>query len=226
MLLGTKQRLRRVTLPLARSLASAGVHPDQITAAGLALSALAALCLALGEAQLSILPLLLSLLCDLLDGDVARLRPRVISSFGAFFDSTADRIAETLVFTGLILGKNAHAGGLGTLWVLLWVLALAGAYLVSYTRARAEGLGLTCRIGVADRSVRMVLVFLMLLAGWKASGYFLATLSLLSWYTVGQRIRHVRGQALRAAGPVLAAGCSSADQSRGNDSNACIVSER
>ncbi len=203
MLSETKQRLRRVLLPVARGLAAAGVLPNHLTAAGLVAAALAAVSLALGSLTLGIVWLLISLLCDLLDGDVARLRAEQTSLFGAFFDSTADRLSEALVFGGLLVGKAFHGGGCGWPWTVVWVLSLAGSFLVSYTRARAEGLGMECRIGIADRSLRMALVLLMLVLGFRWSGFFLGALSLLAWFTVVQRFIHVRRQALAVldAGP-------------------------
>jgi CDP-diacylglycerol--glycerol-3-phosphate 3-phosphatidyltransferase len=219
MLIETKERLRRVTLPLSRALVSAGVAPDWLTAAGLVAAACTGFALALGEVPLSLAFLLVSLLCDLLDGDVARLRARGPSAFGAFLDSTADRISEAFLFAGLLIGKSAHGGGLHPLWILAWVLALTSAFLVSYTRARAEGLGLSCRIGIADRSVRMVLVVAMLVAGLRASGYFLGVLSLLGWITVGQRIGHVRRQAVYAGcrSPEIPSGAPASASARDRD---------
>jgi len=191
MLLETKQKLRRVTLPLARLLARMGVSPDSLTVTGLVLIALSAASLALGEPRLALLLLLLGLLCDLLDGDVARLRGGG-GSFGAFLDSTVDRISDALIFTGLLLGEAMDGGALGAFWILAWALTVTGGFLVSYTRARAEGLGLTCRIGIADRGLRMAIVVAMVLLGSRAWAPGFVVLSVLSWITVGQRIRHVR----------------------------------
>lgn len=199
MLIETKQNLRRIVLPLARGLAGAGILPNHLTTAGLVAAALSGVALALGNLPAGLIWLLISLLCDLLDGDVARLRGAQGSSFGAFFDSTADRLSEAIVFGGLLVGKSHHGGGLGWFWIVAWVLTLTGSFLVSYTRARAEGLGLECRVGIADRSLRMALVILMLLLGFGASVYFLAALSLLAWVTVFQRIAHVHRQAVAAA---------------------------
>jgi hypothetical protein len=74
---------------------------------------------------------------------------------------------------------------------LVWLLAFTGSLLVSYARARAEGLGLTCSVGIADRSLRMVIVLIMLFTGFRRSGVFLAVLAILAWFTVGQRVVHV-----------------------------------
>jgi len=190
MLVETKQRLRRPLLPLARGVAALGITPDALTVTGLLIALLAGAALAFGHTFLALIGLLLSGLCDLLDGDVARLRPGRDRRFGAFLDSTSDRISETAIFAGLLLHR-VHLGAPGRLWTACWVLALTGSLLVSYTRARAEGLGVACRIGVADRSVRLILVVAMLIAGLPRSGLFLAFLAVLSWITVLQRTVHV-----------------------------------
>jgi CDP-diacylglycerol--glycerol-3-phosphate 3-phosphatidyltransferase len=191
MLVETKQKLRRPMLPVARGLSGLGITPDALTVAGLLIALLAGAALALGHPLVALIGLLLSGLCDLLDGDIARLRPDRDRRFGAFLDSTADRIGEIAIFSGLLLHR-VHLGAPSRLWALSWVLALTGGLLVSYTRARAEGLGITCRIGLADRSVRLVLILAMLIAGLQRSGPFLALLAVLSWITVLQRTVHVR----------------------------------
>jgi CDP-diacylglycerol--glycerol-3-phosphate 3-phosphatidyltransferase len=206
MLTDAKRSLRAITLPVARWLAAAGVSPNLLTVAGLLAAALAALSLSLGNRALGIIWLLISALCDLLDGDVARLLPGRASRFGAFLDSTADRLSDALLFGGLLIGKLHHGGGIAWPWMVVWLLALTGGFLVSYARARAEGLGLDCQVGIADRALRMGIFLLLLLLGWRASGLLLALLALLAWITVGQRIRHVARQeavppAAPAAGP-------------------------
>lgn len=199
MLVETKQRLRRPMLPVARAISGLGITPNALTVAGLLIALLAGAALALGNSLAALIALLFSGLCDLLDGDVARLRPDRDRRFGAFLDSTADRISEIAIFAGLLL-YQVHLGAPSRLWTLAWVLALTGSLLVSYTRARAEGLGVACRIGLADRSVRLVLVLAMLIAGLSRSGPFLALLAALSWITVLQRTVHVGRAARGSAG--------------------------
>jgi CDP-diacylglycerol--glycerol-3-phosphate 3-phosphatidyltransferase len=195
MLVETKQKLRRPMLPVARGLSRLGITPDALTVAGLVIALLAGAALALGHPLVALIGLLLSGL----DGDVARLRPDRDRRFGAFLDSTADRIGEIAIFAGLLLHR-VHLGAPSRLWALCWLLALTGSLLVSYARARAEGLGITCRIGLADRSVRLILILAMLIAGLGRSGPFLALLAVLSWITVIQRTVHVRRAARGAAG--------------------------
>lgn len=186
-----KQTLRKPLLPVARWLDAAGAHPNHLTIFGLLASLLAGIALAMGSRTLGIVWLLVSLFCDMLDGDIARLTPSKGSRFGAFLDSCADRVSEILVFGGLLIGKNYHDAGFGWAYVTVWTLAVAGSYMVSYTRARAEGLGIACAIGFAERPERMVLLLLLLLFGFAASGWFLLILALLTWWTVYQRVSHV-----------------------------------
>ncbi len=195
MLTGTKQQLRGVVMPLARVMTRLGVSPDALTATGLVTAACAGVSIALGRPVAGALWLLLNALCDILDGDVARLTRRHASRFGAFFDSTSDRVSEAFIFGGLLIGKSLHGAGTDWVWLFFWLLAFTGSLLVSYARARAEGLGLTCAVGIADRSLRMVIVLIMLFTGFRHSGLFLAGLALLAWVTVGQRIAHVGRQA-------------------------------
>jgi CDP-diacylglycerol--glycerol-3-phosphate 3-phosphatidyltransferase len=162
-----------------------------LTAAGLLAALFSGISLALGRLLAATFGLLLNGLCDLLDGDVARLRAGRDRRFGAFIDSTADRIAEVSIFAGLLM-QRVRVGTLTSTWALGWLLALTGSLLVSYARARAEGLGIVCRVGLADRSVRLILVLAMLIAGLQHSSPFLWLLAGLSWITVAQRVVHVR----------------------------------
>lgn len=196
MLSATKESLRKPLQPVAGWLDAAGVRANHVTIAGLVASALAAVSLAMGQLVLALIWFVVALLCDMVDGDLARLRPENGSPFGAFLDSTVDRISESLVFGGLLIGKQAHDGPAGWFWLLLWVLALSGSFMVSYTRARAEGLSTDCKVGLAERPERMVLMVLLLIFGLGASGWFLLILSILTWWTVYQRISHVAGRLL------------------------------
>jgi CDP-diacylglycerol---glycerol-3-phosphate 3-phosphatidyltransferase len=191
MLTGTKQRLRALVMPVARAMARLGVSPDALTGIGLVTAACAGVSIALGRPTLGALWLLLNALCDILDGDVARLTRSHASRFGAFFDSTSDRVSEAFIFGGLLIGKSLHGAGADWVWMLVWLLAFTGSLLVSYARARAEGLGLSCSVGIADRTLRMVIVLIMLFTGYRRSGAFLAGLAGLAWFTVGQRVVHV-----------------------------------
>lgn len=92
------------------------------------------------------------------DGQVARVSG-MASKFGAFYDSTLDRISEIVVFLGLLSLYNRNGADLGDVWmVYVLFLAMAGSLMVSYTRARAEGLGLDCKVGLMQRPARVLLL--------------------------------------------------------------------
>ncbi len=189
-----KQNLRKPLLPVARWLDVLGAKPNHLTFAGLLAAALSGAAIALGHPVLGLIWLVVGLLCDMLDGDLARLTPGRSTPLGAFLDSTIDRASEAFIFTGLLIGKAYHGGGAGWMWLLVWTLALTGSFLVSYTRARAEGLGTTCQVGIAERPERMVLLLLLLIVGLRHSGWFLLVIAVLAWITVYQRIAHVARQ--------------------------------
>lgn len=193
----SKQSLRKVFAPLARLLASLGVSPNFLTLLGLGAAAGSAAAVASGSNGWGLALLLASAFADILDGDVARLTPQRSTRFGAFFDSTLDRVSDALLLGGLLLGKLLRGGGLTWPWAVIWLLTLTGSFLVSYARARAEGLGIECRVGIADRTLRMVLIALMLILGYRWMLWLLALTALLSWVTVGQRLYHV-WRAMRA----------------------------
>lgn len=194
--------------PIARWLAGRGVTPDAITVAGLAFSLLAALLFARGAFLAAALVLAVTGLCDMLDGDVARLRGAT-SPFGAFLDSTLDRLGEGALFGGLATYYFTRASG-GAVWIrsstvdgsfgdpdaqTLAVLALATlvlSLLVSYTRARAEGLGLECKVGIMERPERLLALMAGALLGHRFMPGVLGLLFLLTLVTVLQRVYHVR----------------------------------
>ncbi|MBD3236930.1 MAG: hypothetical protein GF330_09520 [Candidatus Eisenbacteria bacterium] len=182
-----KRALRRPLQPLVRGLDALGCRPDYLTLAGVLAALLSGIALASGNRTLGVFWLLVSLLCDLLDGDLARRSGSGQSRFGAFLDSTADRISETFFLGGLLIGRYELLS-LTWGWILLWVLALSGGYMVSYARARAEGLGLACSVGWGDRASRMLVLILLLIFGYRASGWFLLAMALLAWFTVYQRV--------------------------------------
>jgi CDP-diacylglycerol--glycerol-3-phosphate 3-phosphatidyltransferase len=140
--------------------------------------------------------LLLSGLLDILDGQVAR-GGGMVSAFGGFFDSTLDRVGEAVLYAGIaVYFQTAVSQSHPVLGVLLSLAALTGSFLVSYTRARAEGLGVECRVGLAQRPERILGVGVpTLFFGAGPHGLLLlaiiGVLAILSWITVAQRVSHV-----------------------------------
>jgi CDP-diacylglycerol--glycerol-3-phosphate 3-phosphatidyltransferase len=133
---------------------------------------------------------------DILDGALARAGGKT-TPFGAFIDSTTDRISEAFMLgaIALVLVRDGSEFGVG-----LTVAAIAGSFLVSYTRARAEALGLRGDVGIGSRAERVVVITAgLVLAPWVPLEASLILLTATAWLTVLQRILHVRDQ-LRSRG--------------------------
>ena len=169
-----------------RPLAAAGITPNMLTLAGFVLAAASAVAIAINHPIWAAILLFIGGACDLSDGALARVQESR-STFGAFFDSTLDRYSEAVVLLGLVY----LYGSQGRTWELLVVFAaLVGSLMVSYTRARAEGLNLECREGLYARPERvMTLVVGLLLYPWLL--WFIVALAVLSNLTAIQRIHHV-----------------------------------
>jgi CDP-diacylglycerol--glycerol-3-phosphate 3-phosphatidyltransferase len=169
-------------LPIARFLVFLHISPNTITFAGLILAVLVAYLLSQGCFVLGGLVLLCASLLDMLDGSVARLSNSA-SKKGAFLDSTSDRIAEAVVLFGLLV---YYADLNESQAILLIFLALILSFLVSYIRARAEGLGVEGTPGLFTRPERVLVLVLGLLSGWViAALWIIISLSVL---TVAQRL--------------------------------------
>jgi CDP-diacylglycerol--glycerol-3-phosphate 3-phosphatidyltransferase len=184
-----KNKLRGLLDPCVSLLAKAGVTPIGVSIAGLVLSFAGAFAIARGELVAGGVFLIVSGVCDTLDGSLARRSGRE-SVFGAFIDSTIDRVAELASFGALIVYYISREGS-NRFAVPLVVIALAGSFLTSYTRARAEGLGIDCRVGLLERPERVALLVLGLLFGRTVLFVVVACLAVLTLVTTLQRIVHV-----------------------------------
>ncbi len=176
--------LDRRLLPLCRVLAGFGVRPNQITVTGTLVCLAGAVLVAGDRLVLGGLIRLAGSALDMLDGALARSRDQV-SRGGAFLDSTLDRISEGVLF--IAIAYHFAAQGAAPL-AALTVVALLGALLVSYTRARAEALGAACKVGIITRAERVVLLGLGLCLELVAPTIVL--LALLGAVAVAQRIHH------------------------------------
>lgn len=181
-----KEALRHLLHPLVRLLSAMRVHPDSLTAIGWALSTGAAVLFALGYVRAAGAVMLFAGLFDALDGAVARETGRM-SAFGAFLDSTLDRLSEAAIFVGVIFFYAASARPFEA---LLAGLALAFSFGTSYARARAEGLGIPCEVGLLERAGRVMILSVLSLAGFLTAGIALVAAGAL--VTTVQRILHVR----------------------------------
>lgn len=192
----------KVVAPLGARLASAGVTPDAITVVG-TLGAVGGAVGLLGTGHLfaGTLVIWFFVMLDVLDGAVARARG-ALSPFGAVLDSTMDRVADAAIFASLTWW-NAGAGGSKPLVVASLLCLVLGA-VTSYIKARAEGLGMTCNVGFAERAERLIIA----LVGTGLAGLGVPyVLDIALWFlvlasgiTVAQRLVEVRRQsALKVA---------------------------
>lgn len=185
-----KTILRKILSPAVSALSAWGVSPMLVTLFGLVLALYGAMVVAEGKLALGAVFLLLSGFCDVLDGDIAR-RRGVASRFGGFLDSTLDRVGEFAYFGGILYYAINRPGGASPYVFCVVMVALAASILTSYARARAEGLGYACTVGIMERSERVGLLALGLLLGYTALVVILTILAITSVYTVIQRIIHV-----------------------------------
>jgi CDP-diacylglycerol--glycerol-3-phosphate 3-phosphatidyltransferase len=186
-----KDKGREVLAPVVSLLANLGVTPTAVTLFGLGLHVLGAVVIGFGSLAGGGIILVLAAICDALDGALARETGQT-SRFGAFLDSTIDRVDETVVFAGIAAYYLSSLSAWGDVWAVVALLALAGSLITSYARARAEGLGLDCSVGVFERPERIVVTLLGLFLGTVALALALLVLVVFSWFTVYQRIEHVR----------------------------------
>lgn len=191
-----------IMTPIAELLLRRGITPDAVTITGTAAVVLAALVLfPTGHLLAGTLVIALFVLTDSLDGTMAR-RSGHSSSWGAFLDSTLDRFADSAIFAGLVLwffgaGDDRLPGALALACLVL-------GSIVPYARARAEGLGMTAAVGIAERADRLMAVLVAtLLVGFGLSPVVLtvtlALLAVASLATIVQRMATVRRQAAAAA---------------------------
>jgi CDP-diacylglycerol--glycerol-3-phosphate 3-phosphatidyltransferase len=184
--------------PIVAWLIERRTNPNVLTTIGTIILLGSGIAYGYGIARFGGALLLLSGVFDILDGKVARGR-EVVSKFGAFYDSTLDRVGESALYTGIAL--YFVSGGVPDRILLpavgITITALACSLMVSYARARAEGLGLECKVGIAQRAERILglgvptLLFSAGHNGLLLLGIvtFLAVIALI---TVVQRIAHVR----------------------------------
>ena len=181
--------------PIARLLINLKVHPHVVTFAGLLLSILAFNFFRQGLFFYAGLVVILAGICDVLDGRLAR-DTKTITKFGALMDSTIDRYSEVVMFLGIAMFFHDRQSYV----VYLIIFAITGSFMVSYTRARAEGLGIDCKIGLMQRPERVTYLAIgSLLGSIPKTNYIFLILTL--WFiavfanvTVVQRIIFIRNK--------------------------------
>jgi len=178
-----------ITNPIVAVLGKSRLKPNTLTFIELAISIGAAYAIAIGYFLLGGALVFVSGLFDLLDGALARFTKQS-TKFGAILDSTIDRLSEAAIFCGLLVW---YMPKVATLEIVLIFAALIGSFLVSYIRARAEGLGLECRVGLFTRAERVI----VLAVGLLVNQVFIAlwVLVVFVYITVAQRLLYLRKQA-------------------------------
>ena len=182
--------------PLVERLIRAGVRPNTITTVGTGLVLVSAVAYGFGHIRIGGALLLLSGFADTLDGQVAR-GGAMVTKFGAFYDSTLDRVGDGATFIGIgayLLMAPDVAYRIPA--VIICMIAILSSLLVSYARARAEGLGLDCKVGIAQRAERVIglgVISLLVGAGPRALVLegVVALLTVASTITVVQRFVYV-----------------------------------
>jgi CDP-diacylglycerol--glycerol-3-phosphate 3-phosphatidyltransferase len=191
---------------LARNrLIESRLTPNAISITGLIGNLIAAVLILEEHFVLAGVAFILGSLCDMFDGRYSRMSGKG-TPFGAFIDSTLDRVEEGVVLAAVAawFAKQSNELAVGAT-----VIAVVGSYMVSYTRARAEALGVECKVGIASRAVRVVIlsVGLVFAAGELIPDFDLLepaiyVMAALTVFTALQRVLHVRRQLARAAGTV------------------------
>lgn len=182
----------RVIDPVANWLIRRQIHPNTITIAGTVCTVAGGVIYGTGHISVGGWFLGLTALTDVLDGTVARRTGRT-SVFGAFLDSTLDRLADGAVLGGLAVFYALNPVHRSVPMVVVCLLGLIGSFLTSYTRARAESLGLDAKVGVLQRPERVVLLsapqafFGLALHGWVLA-VIIIILAVTAWITVVQRM--------------------------------------
>jgi CDP-diacylglycerol--glycerol-3-phosphate 3-phosphatidyltransferase len=195
---GARTLASRSVLGLART----RVTPNALTTTGVLLCGIASV-LVLFEGRnelfyywLAALVFVVGSVLDILDGALARAGGKT-TPFGAFLDSTTDRISEGFMLTAIayVLATHHEPG-----FVAVAMAAVAGAFLVSYTRAKAEALGLRGDVGIGSRAERVVVITGgLVFAPWGLLPWALVLLACTAWITVAQRVLHVRKQLMEAS---------------------------
>ncbi|MBN1658883.1 MAG: CDP-alcohol phosphatidyltransferase family protein [Anaerolineae bacterium] len=198
-----EQKARDVSRPtlesVGRTLARWNVSPDAVTYLGLLLTIGVAVLAALGEIRWAGVAYIVAALCDALDGTLARVSGKG-SRFGAFLDSTIDRFEESIVFLGLSIHyARVVPGDAWGMWVVpLILVAVVGSLMVSYTRARAEGVGVECKAGFMTRPPRVAILIVAMVLDLAPIG--LAIIAATSLLTTFQRMFYVWRMIGREAG--------------------------
>lgn len=179
-------RVRTRISVVGRIVAKTNLSPNAITVIGLGLNLVVAAVISTGNLLLGGALLLVAGAFDVVDGAVARATNQV-SRFGSFFDSTMDRYADAVILGGVLL--YFVDDGAGTWPIMLVFITLVGSLMISYTRSKAESVGLRGDVGFAQRAERVIILAAGLMLGYPV--WAVGALAVLTQFTVLQRIVHV-----------------------------------
>lgn len=193
--------LNYIENPVTALLAKLGVSPNAVTVSGHLMAWVCAYLLSQGLLAAGGIVLLLSGVFDLFDGALARATGRV-TRFGSLLDSVSDRLSEIVVLLGLLLFYVTQVTNSAFEWgIILIYFVLAGSIMVSYVRAKAEGLKIKCEVGVMTRPERIGLMATALIVGqWWLSAVtiILGVIAILAFFTILHRMLYVKNEIARA----------------------------
>ena len=172
--------------PIAGVMARLGLSPNLLTVTGMLAHIFFAWLIARGEMQWAAVAIFFIAPLDAFDGALARKLGQTKGGFGTFLDSTLDRIAEIFLFAGFLYYYAAQGNAV---MLLIGYAAVTGSLMVSYARARAEGLGISCKVGLFGRVERYSILIALLVLNLPQ--WALVVLALGTFFTVGQRMWHV-----------------------------------
>jgi CDP-diacylglycerol--glycerol-3-phosphate 3-phosphatidyltransferase len=199
-----KNGFLRLVEPVADFLVRRGVHPNTITVVGTLFMVAGGVLYGTGHIRTGGWLLSMTALTDVIDGMVAR-KSNTTSVFGAFLDSTLDRVADGAVLCGLAVFYALDPVHASVPMMISCLAGVIGAFLTSYTRARAEALGLDAKVGMLQRPERVVLLsapqalFGLTLGGWVLA-VIITVLTVTAWITVIQRMAYVYGRTRAVSG--------------------------
>ncbi len=172
--------LRYIEDPMTATLSKFGITPNIVTMCGLAITVVSAVFISLGQFWLGGVLLLTGSLFDLIDGSLAR-KLGQDSKFGALLDSVVDRLSETVILLGLLI---FYIGESSNLAEILVYVAVSGSLMVSYLRARSEGLGIECSSGIMTRPERVIVMSVGLIVGEWVSVVTVISVGIIGFFTI------------------------------------------
>jgi CDP-diacylglycerol--glycerol-3-phosphate 3-phosphatidyltransferase len=193
--------------PIAAVLIKLGISANALTTIGTASTVLGGVAFAYGHMRLGGFIIGLTAIADALDGIVAR-RTGQVTVFGAFYDSTLDRIADGALLGGIAYFYASHPVYHSQPMLAVSLVGIIGTYMISYARARAEALGINAKVGVMQRAERVILLsapqalFGLAFDGWLLNGVMIL-LTVTAWHTAILRINYVRTSTLVGITPPL-----------------------